>query len=95
MRNNSFTDLLSQDIAGKVVLVRVDFNAPIKDGQVTDNTRLKASVGTIQSLTKQGAKVVLVSHLNRPGGQVVEAHRLTPIQVDLTKLLNQIKEMLG
>ena len=80
MRNNSFTDLLSQDIAGKVVLVRVDFNAPIKDGQVTDNTRLKASVGTIQSLTKQGAKVVLVSHLNRPGGQVVEAHRLTPIQ---------------
>ncbi|MGC6366930.1 MAG: phosphoglycerate kinase [Candidatus Marinamargulisbacteria bacterium] len=89
MRNNSFTDLLSQDIAGKVVLVRVDFNAPIKDGLVTDNTRLKASIGTIQSLTERGAKVVLVSHLNRPGGQVVEAHRLTPIQVDLANLLNQ------
>ena len=89
MMRKTFSQLLSQSIEGKVVLVRVDFNAPIKDGKVTDNTRLKASLGTIQSLSKRGAKVVLVSHLNRPGGQVVESYRLTPVQKDLENLLQK------
>ncbi len=85
----SFTDLLKHSLQGKVVLVRVDFNTPIKDGQVTDNTRIKASLGTIQALTNQGAKVVLISHLNRPGGKVVEAQRLTPVKNDLQDLLGR------
>ena len=83
----SFTDLLNQSIQGKVVLVRVDFNAPIKDGIVADNTRIKASLNTIKALTKKGARVVLISHLNRPGGQVVESQRLTPVKNDLQALL--------
>ncbi|MGA0241611.1 MAG: phosphoglycerate kinase [Candidatus Marinamargulisbacteria bacterium] len=86
---NSFKDFLQQPIQGKVVLVRVDFNAPIHDGRVTDDTRLKASLGTIRALCDKGAKVVLVSHLNRPGGTVVESLRLTPIQQALETLLNR------
>jgi phosphoglycerate kinase len=86
---NSFSQLLDQPIAGKVVMVRVDFNSPIKDGVVTDNTRIKASLGTIQALIEKEARVVLVAHLNRPGGKVVESQRLNPIQRDLESLLNQ------
>ena len=85
----SFTDLLNQSLKSKVVLVRVDFNTPIKDGVVSDNTRIKASIETINALTQRGAKVVLISHLNRPGGQVVESQRLTPIQHDLERLLGK------
>lgn len=85
----SFTDLLKQSLQGKVVIVRVDFNTPIHEGQVTDNTRIKASLGTIQALTNQGAKVVLISHLNRPGGKIVESQRLTPVKNDLQNLLGQ------
>ena len=69
----SFVDLLSQSIAGKVVLLRVDFNAPIKNGEVTDTTRINASLETIQELSSLGAKIVIISHLNRPGGKVVES----------------------
>ena len=89
MHNHSFSSLLSESIEGKVVLVRVDFNAPIKDGAVADDTRLRASIDTIQSLTNKGAKVVLVSHLSRPGGKVVDSLRLNPIQVRLKELLQQ------
>ncbi|MEK9726974.1 MAG: phosphoglycerate kinase [Candidatus Margulisiibacteriota bacterium] len=84
-----FTDLLAQPIAGKVVLVRVDFNVPIKDGVVTDSTRIKASLETIQSLLEKQAKVVLVSHLSRPGGKVDDAKRLDPVQLVLQDLLNK------
>ncbi len=85
----SFANLLSASLKGKVVLVRVDFNAPLKNGKVADNTRIKASLGTIQALTQKGAKVVLISHLNRPGGQVVESQRLTPVRDDLQALLGR------
>ncbi|MEC8677819.1 MAG: phosphoglycerate kinase [Candidatus Margulisiibacteriota bacterium] len=89
MHNHSFSSLLSETIEGKVVLVRVDFNAPIKDGVVSDDTRLRASIDTIRSLTNKGAKVVLVSHLSRPGGKVVDSLRLNPIQLRLQELLQQ------
>lgn len=74
------------DVKGKRVLCRVDFNVPMKDGEVTDDTRIKAAIPTIEYLTEQGAKVILASHLGRPKGQVVEELRLDPVAKRLSDL---------
>jgi phosphoglycerate kinase len=76
------------DVADKRVLVRVDFNVPLdRQGRVSDATRLRESVPTIQYLRERGARVVLMSHFGRPDGQVVEALRLAPVAAELEGLL--------
>ncbi len=77
------------DVEGKTVLVRVDYNVPLSGGQVADDARLRASLPTVQYLLEHGAKVVLISHLGRPEGRVVEDLRLAPVAAHLGDLLGR------
>jgi 3-phosphoglycerate kinase len=77
------------DLKGKRALVRVDFNVPVKDGQVGDDTRIKASLPTIQHILEKGGKAVLVSHLGRPDGKPSEKYSLKPVAARLSELLGR------
>lgn len=82
------------DVQGKKVFVRADFNVPLENGRITDDTRIRMTIPTIQLLLDQGAKVILASHLGRPKGQVVEDLRLTPVAERLSELLGRpVKKM--
>ncbi|MEL6229230.1 MAG: phosphoglycerate kinase [Cyanobacteria bacterium J06627_3] len=90
MAKKSVTDLSAADLSGKRVLMRADFNVPLDDqGTITDDTRIRAALPTIQALTSKGAKVILCSHFGRPKGKVVDSMRLTPVAVRLSELLGQ------
>ncbi|MCD1161575.1 phosphoglycerate kinase [Peribacillus frigoritolerans] len=83
MNKKSIKDI---ELKGKRVFCRVDFNVPMQDGKISDDTRIKAALPTISYLTEKGAKVILASHLGRPKGQVVEELRLAPVAERLSEL---------
>ncbi|RKP21556.1 phosphoglycerate kinase-like protein [Rozella allomycis CSF55] len=77
-------------LSGKRVLIRVDFNVPLKEGRITNNQRIVAALPTIQYALDKGAKsVVLMSHLGRPDGKVVPSQSMKPVAVELESLLNR------
>ena len=90
MAKLSLSSLKKKELEGKKVLVRVDFNVPLNDsGQITDDTRIRAAMPTIEYLVNNSAKVILAAHFGRPKGQVNEKMRLNPVATRLSKLLDK------
>ncbi|MBD1839401.1 phosphoglycerate kinase [Coleofasciculus sp. FACHB-712] len=88
MSKKTVANLSASDLSGKRVLVRADFNVPLDNGNITDDTRIRAALPTIQDLTSKGAKVILSSHFGRPKG-VDDKYRLTPVAKRLSELLGK------
>lgn len=89
-----YNTIKDADVKGKRVLVRVDFNVPMQEGKISDDTRIKAALPTIQELAQRGARLVLVSHLGRPKGSVKDELRLDAVAQRLGQLLEtQVKKI--
>ena len=86
MRFKTLEDL---DVRGKRVLVRVDFNVPVRDGKITDTTRIDRALATLNELAGNGAKVIILSHFGRPKGQVVPDMSLRPVAEALSEILGK------
>jgi phosphoglycerate kinase len=89
MHPMTFRSLETADLAGKRALVRVDFNAPMEGGVITDDTRLRSALPTIHFLSSRGAKVILLAHFDRPKGKRVPEMSLAPVVAPLSVLLGQ------
>jgi len=90
MNKKTIRDIPQEELKGKRVLVRVDFNVPLDENrQVTDDTRIVESLPTIKYLKERGAKVILVSHLGRPKGKFAEELRMDPVARKLEELLGE------
>lgn len=85
---SAFRTIDSLDVSGKRVLVRVDFNVPMKDGKVTDTTRIDRTLPTLRELSEKGAKVIVISHLGRPKGQKKPEFSLKPVAEALADALH-------
>lgn len=82
-------DLANLGVAGKRVFLRCDLNVPIKNGEITDDGRIKASLPTIDALLQEGASIVIAAHLGRPKGEIKPELSLAPVAVRLSQLLNR------